>query len=122
VNDYPAVLGVFPPDKRGAADYFFGPANYGGRNFKIIVDGKATPIGPQFVSGPVVITGMPLADGSDAHLIQLGAFLLPLQVGKHTVRIQGEIGNSQLYIDAYGSNCMQEEFTYTVKVLPVLGN
>jgi hypothetical protein len=73
VDDSPPVLGTFPVSRDAARGYFFGLQQYGGEDFIIIVDGHATPVGPEFLAGPV--TTPPLFDGGGTHFIQLGAFL-----------------------------------------------
>jgi hypothetical protein len=43
-------------------------------------------------------------------------------VGTPTVRIQGELGNAQLFLGTDAVNCQREDFTYTVTALPALRN
>jgi hypothetical protein len=114
VDDSPPVLGVFPIQESESEDYFFGPTEYGGEGFEIIVDGKSTPVGPAFLAGPVETP--PLLDGGGTHLIQLGVFLAPLSLGTHTVTIQGQVAGSGVF-PTYGIGCDEEDFTYVVKVV-----
>lgn len=51
-DDTPPFLGVFP-DKSTVEDYIFDPNQYGATGTEIIVDGKTTAIGPEFLGGPV---------------------------------------------------------------------
>jgi hypothetical protein len=137
VDDTPPVLGVFPTQKSQAADYFFGATQYGGRDMEIIVDGRSTAVGADFLGGPVETP--PLLDALSAsfcqqnsipgcgkagtHFMQLGAFIAPMSVGVHTAEIKGQLGNSTLFSNTfapfYGS-CLQEDITYKVKVFPRL--
>lgn len=134
-NDLPPVIGQFPTRKYQAAAYMFGSdINAGGS--RIIVDGRVTPVGPRYV-GSVVGAGGKLdalytpepyysawyPNSPTFHLIQLGVFVAPLARGVHTVRIRGQLGNSQAFYDATGGLwCQEEDITYTVVVLPRLAN
>lgn len=80
-----------------------------------MVDGKATSIGPEFLSGPIEQTNPPLQDGGGTHLIQLGAFLTPLTPGSHVVEIVGQVASLPLF-NTYGFGCLQEDDTYLVRV------
>jgi len=113
VDDSPPIVGNFPSAPSGAASYFFGPTELGGRNFEVIVDGQSAAIGPAFVAGPV--NTPPLLDGGGTHLIQLGVFLTLLSPGTHVVTIRGKVGGSTL-LAAYGFSCLEEDFTYSVNV------
>jgi hypothetical protein len=115
VDDSPPVLGTFPASEDAAGAYFFGPQQYGGRDFIIIVDGRVTPVGAEFLAGPVKTP--PLLDGGGTHFIQLGAFLTPLSLGLHTITIQGEIAGSGV-LPTYGFGCLEEGFSYFVEVIP----
>ena len=112
-DDSPPVIGTFPATEAGAAAYFFGPTELGGKNFEIIVDGQSTSVGPAYVAGPV--TTPPLLDGGGTHLIQLGVFLTPLSPGLHIVTIRGEVGGPAVF-SAYGIGCVLEDYTYSVNV------
>jgi hypothetical protein len=50
------------------------------------VDGKVTPLGPEYMPAPVETPGSP--DGSE-HLVQIGAFLAPPPRGVHHVTVRG---------------------------------
>jgi hypothetical protein len=126
VNDLPAVLGTFPTSKSQAPAYFFGAHAYNATGTKIIVDGRATWVGPRYLGGPVSAE-VPAAyldefglTAPEFNLIQLGAFVSPLGIGTHSVRIKGELGNSEEFLNDLGFGCMEEDFTYTVIVLPEL--
>jgi hypothetical protein len=116
-DDSPPIVGVFPTQKSQVADYVFGPAGFGARNTKILVDDDSTPVGPEFLAGPVEQTTPPLLDGGGTHIIQLGVFLPPMSVGTHVVTIEGEIASTAIFL-AYGISCVAEDYTYTVKVVP----
>jgi hypothetical protein len=123
VDDSPPVLGVFPTQKSQAADYFFGPTQFGGRDTEIIVDGRSTAVGADFLGGPITQINPALLDGGGTHFMQLGVFLTPLSVGSHTVEIKGELGNSALFyntLSQYYGSCLREDITYKVNVLPRL--
>lgn len=115
VTDSPPVLGTYPSDESEAVGYFFGPTQIGGRDFEIIVDGKSTPVGPEYLAGPVETA--PLLDGGGTHIITLGVFLTPLSVGTHTVTIRGQVAGD-LLLPTYGISCLKEDFTYVVEVKP----
>jgi hypothetical protein len=114
VDNSAPVLGVFPIQPSTVPDYFFGPMQYGGRDFQLVVDAKVTPIGPEYLAGPVQFT-QPLVDGATA-AIQLGAFVTQLSSGTHTITIRGEFVGSALF-HTFKTNCIVEEFTYIVIVL-----
>ena len=49
-DDSPPIVGDFPQDASGAANYFFNSKELGATGFQIIVDGKSTLIGPSYVA------------------------------------------------------------------------
>ena len=115
-DDSPTVVGVFPTHASQVEDYVFGTAGLGARNFTIAVDGDKTPVGPEFLAGPV--STPTLLDGGGTHLIELGVFLTPMSIGTHEVTIKGEVATSTAFSLVYGISCYAEDFTYTVKVAP----
>jgi hypothetical protein len=126
VDDSPPIVGTFPESASQAGNYFFSLSQVGARNFEIIIDGKTTPIGPDYVAGPV-LSPKPLPDGGGRHLIELGAFLTPMSVGTHTVTIKGRLvglaiaaayppGSVPGFPD--GLSCFGEDDTYAVAVVP----
>jgi hypothetical protein len=115
VDDSPPVLGTFPTEHQQAIPYFFGPKQYGGEDFYVTVDGRTTPLGPEFLAGPVET--LPLSDGGGTHLMELGVFLTPLSLGLHTIIIHGEIDGAGL-LSTYGISCLEEIFSYFVEVVP----
>jgi hypothetical protein len=88
IDDSPPILGNFPADLNDQAaleDYVFGTAQIGVDLLQIIVDGKVTNLGPDYVVG---VTTPPLPDGGGTHYIVPAAVLGPLSPGVHTVVIR----------------------------------
>jgi hypothetical protein len=112
VDDSPPVIGTFPTTTAGAQRYLFDPAQLGGRDFQIVIDGTTTPLGPSYVAGPV--TTAPLPDGGGTHAITLGAFLSPLTPGTHTVTIGGGIFGA--LVPTIGVDFLRISFTYQITV------
>jgi hypothetical protein len=112
-DDSPPFPAPYPESQAQAEPYFFGPAQYGARGWQITVDGQSTPIGAEYLAGPV--TTPPLPDGGGTHMITLGAFLHPLTPGTHTVTVSGGLFGSAL-LGTYGFAFFVSEFTYTVIV------
>jgi hypothetical protein len=112
-DDSPPFPAPYPESRAEAVPYFFGPAQYGASGWQITVDGQSTPIGADYLAGPV--TTPPLPDGGGTHMITLGAFLHPLTPGTHTVTVSGGLFGSALQ-DTYGFAFSVSEFTYTVIV------
>jgi hypothetical protein len=112
-DDSPPVLGTFPTDNAQAQQYLFDPAQLGGQDFQVVVDGVTTTLGPNYVAGPV--TTPPLPDGGGTHAITLGAFLTPLTPGTHTVTISGGIFGALVSADL-GISFFRIAFTYSVTV------
>ena len=111
----PLPPGPYPESPAQAVRYFFDPDHYGASGWEITVDGQSTPIGAEYLAGPV--TTPPLPDGRGTHMITLGAFLHPLTRGTHTVTVSGGLFGSAI------PNLTQNvfaffvsEFTYTVIV------
>jgi hypothetical protein len=109
IDDSPLILGNFPTSPSQTADYVFSPEQLGGHDFAIVVDGKATPLGPAYAAGPVFAPG--LLDGGGSHFIQIGGFLTPLPKGTHTVTIQGTFDGAAL-----GGSSFSFVTSYTVIV------
>ena len=86
IDDAAPTLGDFPTDREEAAHYVFDPEQLGAHDLEVEVDGKVTPLGPEYVPAPVETPDSP--DGSE-HLVQIGAFLPPLPRGVHHVTIRG---------------------------------
>ena len=108
VDNSPPILGDFPTDPSQAGNYVFGHRELGGRHLQIVVDGRTTTLGRDYVAGPVDAPG--LLDGGGSHFIQIGAFLAPLSQGTHTVKIKGVFDG-----DAIGG-VYTVDITYTVIV------
>src|SRR5207248_2976000 len=81
IDDSPPVIGDWPADESEAADYVFGEDQLGGHDLQVVVDGNVSSLDdPGYIGGPVATPNSP--DGS-AHLIQIGAFVTPLNKGTH---------------------------------------
>jgi len=120
-DDSPPIVGNFPTDASGAADYFFDPKQLGVTNTEIIVDGKSTPVGAAYVAGPVEtppLLDVPPGVTGGTHMIELAVFLTPMSAGTHKVEIKGEFAGDAFrytYHAVYG-NFLSEDFTYRVQV------
>ena len=117
VSDSAPILGTFPTEASTAAEvqaYFFDKAQLGVRDLAIEVDGKVTPIGRNYLAGPVSTPNLP--DGG-SHFIQVGAFLTPFSKGTHTVTIRG-VFDGDLLIPFFPPGTLPIVFaiTYTVIV------
>jgi hypothetical protein len=93
VDDSPPILGDFPDDADDIEEYVFSPAQLGAHDLQIVVDGKATTLGPDYAAGAYAPG---LLDGGGSHFIQIGAFLTPLSRGTHTVTIRGTLDGAAL--------------------------
>jgi hypothetical protein len=117
-DDSTPIVGSWPATHADAIPYFFDPSQLGAAGFTISVDGRATPIGNEYLAGPV--TTPPLLDiapggVAGTHIITLGAFLTPLSVGTHTVDISGGLFGS-LITETYGVSFFEEHIRYIVNV------
>lgn len=110
VNDSPPILGTFPSDASQSAFYFFDKSQLGGRDFTITVDGKSTPIGAEYLAGPVMTEKLP---NGGMNSIVLGAFLSPFSVGTHTVEIKTQFDG-----DLLGGQVFSGDVVYTIKTNP----
>jgi hypothetical protein len=113
VDDSPPIIGTYPATHELAVGYFFDPAQVGGRDFSIIVDGEQVAIGWPYLAGPVPTK--PLPDGGGTHMIVLGAFLRLLGPGEHTVTITGGVFGQAVQA-ATGLTFVREHETYRVTV------
>jgi len=100
-DDSPPILGMWPTSAAGARHYFFDHDQLGGKDYKVILDGKATKLGQDYLSGPVTVA--PLGDGGGTHIITLGAFIEGFGKGVHTVRIVGRLAGDLIRRVAPGS-------------------
>ena len=116
-DDSPPIAGNFPANAHGAVAYVFGQEQQGTRDVEIIVDGKSTCLGPDYVAGPVLTAT--LLDGGGTHFISLGAFLTPLSVGTHTVTMKATFAGDA-FVAASGLNFESAVFTYKVKSCAVI--
>lgn len=111
-DDSPPIIGDFPSDPSAATGYFFGASQLGGHDFAIEVDGQSTPIGPEYLVGPVTVA--PLPDGGGTHYITLAVFLSSLSKGTHTVAISGQFTGQA--VQAYFPEGITFRIPYTVIV------
>jgi hypothetical protein len=108
-NDSPPILGKFPTNRKEALFYAFDPSQLGANNIKIIVDGKATLLCPQYLAGPVT---QELPNGG-THSIVFAVFLSPLSLGTHTVELQNNFNGALL-----GGTPISTKVVYTIQVVP----
>lgn len=93
-------------DPKAVSDYYFDPSQLGTEFIDIIVDGKPTSLGPKYAVGALT-PGLPT--GGNAYTV-VGAFLTPLSMGSHTVKIQA------LLSGAFIGGDFGFAVTYTVNV------
>jgi len=110
-TDGEPVVGTVPATAAEAPFHLFVASQYGG-TFEIIVDGSTTPIGAEYVAGPVAVAG------HDLQIVTLGAFVGPLSPGSHTITARGGVYGAAL-AEAHGISYIELEFTYNVQVQPV---
>lgn len=109
----PPITGTWPENERQARRHFFDESQLGAKGFKIVIDGRATSVGPNYLAGPVRTP--PLGDGGGDEIITLGVFVGALSPGTHTVQISGRLAGADLR-SAYDINFLAGDFTYTVTV------
>ena len=115
VDDSAPVIGTFP-DRAGAVAYFFDPGQVGAEDYRVIVDGEPTNIGPDYLVGPIGANRM--YDGGGVNkVLTLAAFVDALPVGTHTVQIDGQLAGDD-FTATYGLEYWAADFTYTVTVTP----
>jgi hypothetical protein len=117
-DDSTPIAGSWPATHADAIPYFFDPTQLGAADFTISVDGRATPIGNEYLAGPVSTPPLPdFVPGGvpGTHIITLGAFLTPLSVGTHTVDISGGLFG-RLVSETYGLSFGEEHIRYIVNV------
>ncbi len=114
-NNSPPILGNFPSDSSQNAFYWFDPTQLGGQNLSITVDGRVTPIGSDYLAGPVTKT-LPFGGNST---VVLAAFLSPLSPGEHTVQIQGKYNGKLVGSPCVPDVCVSFEVSYQVNSQPV---
>jgi hypothetical protein len=113
VDDSPPVIGTFPTTRTEAESYFYDQSQVGGRGFRVIIDGQATPLGHRYLAGPVRTKKLP--DGGGHHIITIGAFIDQLPEGTHTVSITGGVFGAGIQ-QTYGICFARFEYSYTVNV------
>ena len=109
VDDTDPVLGVFPTTPAEARRYIRQIGQVGARAVQVVIDGRRTRLGLNYVAGPVPST-------LTNHIITIGAFIAPLPPGRHTVTVSGGFFGD-LIVDTYDLEFIRSEFTYTINVL-----
>ena len=113
IDDSAPVIGDWPADKTGVADYFFGRSQLGAHDLEIEVDGKVFSLDdPGYVGGPVPTPSSP--DGSE-NFIQTGAFVSPLSPGTHSLTIRGVLDGDAMIAAAGGPFATEIKYTITVR-------
>jgi len=111
IDDSPPVVGSFPDDQAAVSDYVFGRDQLGGHDLRLEVDGQTTSLDAAGYAGLAATPTSP--DGSD-NIVQIGAFISPLDKGTHTISISGVFDGSAI-IDAFGGP-FAGHITYSVTV------
>jgi hypothetical protein len=111
-DDLDAAYWPFPDvtDPAAVSAYYFDPQQLGAEYIRIIVDGKATDLGPPYAAG-VVTPNLP--DGANNYTV-VAAFLTPLSKGTHTVAIAARFSGTFI-LNAFG-DVYEFEIPYTVEV------
>ena len=113
IDDSAPVIGNWPADKSGVADYFFGRTELGAHDLEIEVDGKVFSLdNPGYVGGPVPTPDSP--DGS-TYFIQTGAFVTPLSPGTHKLTIRGVLDGDAMVAALGGPFATEIHYTITVE-------
>jgi hypothetical protein len=111
----PGCVGVWPANHKAALSYIYGAQKVGGHDMAITIDGRKTALSQDYLAGPV--STPPLLDGGGTHELLIAAYVGPLAVGTHTVRITGVLDGPYLEI-TYGVSSFPADITYTVNVTP----
>lgn len=74
-----------PVDLNDARDLFFNRERYGAEYIQIVVDGKVTSLGPEYLV--LVVKPLSTSNGDYDHYTVAAVFLTPLSKGTHTVTI-----------------------------------
>src|SRR5437764_1197595 len=112
VDDSPPVLGDYPADPRLLAAYYYSDTEFGLDLAQIEVDGQVTDLTPAYVGGAATPG---LLDGGGSHYSQIGAFLTPLNKGKHTITIRA-VADGDALAPYFPGGLFMFEITYTVTV------
>jgi hypothetical protein len=113
IDDAEPIFGDWPEDESGVEEYIFGREQIGAHDFEIEVDGKVTSLNDaDYVGGPVPTPNSP--DGSN-HLLQVGAFVTPLNKGTHTITIRGVVDGDAFVEGAGGPFATETKYTIIVK-------
>lgn len=64
----------------------------------VTIDGTRTSLTQAYLSGPVLQSTPPLADGGGTHELVVAAYVAPLPVGTHSVTISGVFDGPYLAI------------------------
>jgi hypothetical protein len=110
IDDSPPILGKFPDvrDHDQVVFYVFSPKQLGAVYLRVMVDGKVTNLGPDYVVG---VKTKPLPDGGGTHYITAGVFLTALAPGRHTVKLHPRLTGAAL-----GGGIFDVRITYNIIV------
>ncbi len=92
VDDTDPVLGVFPTTPTEARRYIRKENQMGAHDVRVVIDGRHTRLGLDYVAGPVPST-------STNNIVTIGAFLAPLPPGTHTVTVTGGFFGDLIFCD-----------------------
>jgi hypothetical protein len=110
-DDSAPIIGDWPADKDGAAEYMFGRDQLGGHDLFINVDGHVTSLDD---AGYIGLAPTPTSPDGSNNIIKVAAFLTPLSAGDHEVTIGG-VFDGDAIIDAFGGP-FAGQVTYHVHV------
>jgi hypothetical protein len=116
-DDSPPIIGDFPDvsDEEAVENYYFSQEELGFVYIEIVVDGRVTSVGPEYVVGVVT---PPLPDGGGTHYTVSAVFLTPLTKGTHTVEIRMFANGAAWaeFPDLFPGGIFQGDGVYTVNV------
>jgi hypothetical protein len=103
-------------DPAAVSAYYYDPGQLGAEYIRIIVDGKAMDLGPDYAAGVVMPQPRP-DDGIHDYTVVAG-YLTPLNKGTHTVRIAARFTGAfiALYPDFFPGGVYEFDYPYTVIV------
>jgi hypothetical protein len=116
-DDSPPIIEDFPDvaDEEAVENYYFSEEQLGFNYIEIVVDGRVTSVGPEYVVG---VETPPLPDGGGTHYTVSAVFLTPLTKGTHTVEIR-MFANGDAWAefpDLFPGGIFEGDGIYTVNV------